>query len=217
MLERLLVPCFSLLIACGGPEDGPSGSASSAGGAAGTSGAATTAATTTTTSTSTSTSTTATGAGGSALPGPGFGTLAGDCDELDASDLMSMAPGVMLQNTLTFPAMPYMYADLSMGGQTLFDDPNAGGSSKESEIFAFEVLHRCELATLVKTETEIEYDATGPIKIEPQEKPVFVCACGLSKKFPLCDGSHKACKDETPGKVSVYDKERREVVEERED
>ena len=38
----------------------------------------------------------------------------------------------------------------------------------------------------------VKFEATGPIKIEPQEKPVFICACELTKKFPFCDGTHKA-------------------------
>ncbi len=63
----------------------------------------------------------------------------------------------------------------------------------------------------------IRHDAEGPIKIEPQDKPIFVCACGLSKNFPLCDGAHKGCKGETPGVVSVYDAQREKVVEERAD
>lgn len=55
--------------------------------------------------------------------------------------------------------------------------------------------------------------AKGPIKIEPQDKPVFVCGCGLSANFPFCDGTHKACKDEDDAKVYVYgpDKSRREA------
>ena len=38
----------------------------------------------------------------------------------------------------------------------------------------------------------IRHVATAPIKIEPTDKPVFVCACGLTKNFPFCDGAHKA-------------------------
>ncbi|MBX3322681.1 MAG: CDGSH iron-sulfur domain-containing protein [Phycisphaeraceae bacterium] len=63
----------------------------------------------------------------------------------------------------------------------------------------------------------IRHDATGPIRIDPQDKPIFVCACGLSQKFPLCDGTHKGCKDEQPGKVYVYDAERKKVIEERDE
>jgi CDGSH-type Zn-finger protein len=50
----------------------------------------------------------------------------------------------------------------------------------------------------------VRFHATGPIKIEPQDKPIWVCACGLSKKFPFCDASHKACASESPAKTYVY-------------
>ncbi len=53
----------------------------------------------------------------------------------------------------------------------------------------------------------IKLDATGPIRIDPQEKPVFICACGLTANFPFCDGRHKICKDEEPGAVYEYDAE----------
>lgn len=61
----------------------------------------------------------------------------------------------------------------------------------------------------------IRHDADGPIRIDPQDKPIFVCACGLSKNFPICDGTHKACKSEEPGKVYVYDAKRERIIEER--
>ncbi len=50
----------------------------------------------------------------------------------------------------------------------------------------------------------VTHSGTGPIRIETQGKPVFVCACGLSAKFPICDGSHKACAGEEEGKTYVY-------------
>ena len=52
---------------------------------------------------------------------------------------------------------------LSAGGQEIFDDGNAGGSSIYSEMFAFEMLFQCESAQLLKTETEILYDTSGPL------------------------------------------------------
>jgi len=52
---------------------------------------------------------------------------------------------------------------LTEGGQHLAETPNAGGSSGLSEIFAYEQLARCEMAMLLKTETEIVYDTTGKI------------------------------------------------------
>ena len=64
----------------------------------------------------------------------------------------------------------------------------------------------------------IRCEATGPIEIPPQEKSVWVCACGLSQNLPHCDGSHKLCrKNEEGGKLHVYDKDRKQVVEVRED
>jgi len=50
----------------------------------------------------------------------------------------------------------------------------------------------------------VRYDGTGPIKVEPQEKPVFICACGLTKNLPFCDGTHKCCRDEEEGKTYRY-------------
>ncbi|MGE3107224.1 MAG: CDGSH iron-sulfur domain-containing protein [Phycisphaerales bacterium] len=64
--------------------------------------------------------------------------------------------------------------------------------------------------------------ATDPIKIDPKtldpEKKLAICACGLSKQFPMCDGSHKPCRvNEEPGKVYVYDRTNSQVVEVRDD
>jgi len=58
----------------------------------------------------------------------------------------------------------------------------------------------------------IRHDADGPIKIEPQDKPIFICACGLSQNMPYCDGSHAYCrKHEEPGKTYRYNDERTEI------
>ncbi len=63
----------------------------------------------------------------------------------------------------------------------------------------------------------VRHDADGPYRIDPQDKPVFICACGLSQNLPFCDGAHKACTTETPGKLLVYDKDRKTVIEERDE
>ncbi len=82
----------------------------------------------------------------------------------------------------------------------------------------------------------VRFEGTGPIKIDPTLKDgeappapnvipwprdeqgnlkrISICACGLSAKFPFCDGGHKACLGEDPAKDYHYDpttKERREV------
>jgi hypothetical protein len=85
-----------------------------------------------------------------------LGTLRGTCQTLRTM-LASPAPS-LLANDLTFMAPErYERASLSPGGQRLFDTPNAGGSSTESEVMSYEILHFCEGASLRATETEIRY------------------------------------------------------------
>lgn len=98
-----------------------------------------------------------------ALPLAGFGELSGDCDVLD-DELTDPAPS-RFQSAIDF-ALPFTdeaSAELTDGGRTILAAGNAGGSSLYSEVFAFELLARCELAPLVKTETAIDYDQPGAI------------------------------------------------------
>lgn len=86
------------------------------------------------------------------------GTLSGACGELDDTELLGGAYD--FENHLDF-TMGYTEADatrLSAGAQEILAEGTAGGSSGLSEAFAFEVLSRCEGASLVKSETEIVYD-----------------------------------------------------------
>jgi CDGSH-type Zn-finger protein len=58
----------------------------------------------------------------------------------------------------------------------------------------------------------IRHSHTGPFKLEPQPKAVFICMCGLSRNLPFCDGAHKPCAAaEEPGKLYHYDAERSRV------
>jgi hypothetical protein len=88
-----------------------------------------------------------------------LGTLASGSCGVVKTQLTQPTPSLE-NNLLVFVAgETYDRASLSPGGQILFDAPNAGGSSGESEVMSFEVLRHCEGASLLKTETDITYQA----------------------------------------------------------
>lgn len=59
----------------------------------------------------------------------------------------------------------------------------------------------------------VRLTATGPVKLDIREKPVSICACGLSKTFPICDGAHKTTsKLEQPGRLYQYDPQTLAVI-----
>ncbi len=101
---------------------------------------------------------------GHSSPIDGFGTLGGSgCGAITLADLTGPTPRV-LRATFDFTAMfmsPADRAQLTPGGQHLDATPNAGGSSGNSETFAYEELARCDAATFLKSETEIVYDTTS--------------------------------------------------------
>ncbi len=97
------------------------------------------------------------------FPEPGFGVITGDCDVLD-DELTSTEPSI-IRSIFDFER-GYGDSDqdmLSEGGQQILEEGTAGGSSVLSEVFAFEMLKRCESATLLKTETAIVYDTEGKL------------------------------------------------------
>lgn len=60
----------------------------------------------------------------------------------------------------------------------------------------------------------IEHERKTPYEIpEGTELPVYICACGLSKNKPFCDGSHKRTRDEEDSTLYAYDGNARIKVE----
>ena len=92
-------------------------------------------------------------------------TLGGMCGVLNDPELTGATP-LFVKDAMTFSRRYNDPADrglLTPGGRTIVETPNAGGSSIYSEVFAFEQLAGCEMAGLLKTETQIIYDTAGKI------------------------------------------------------
>lgn len=134
-------------------------------------------------------------------PGEILGALEGSCGIVKT--LLTTKSPTFEQNALSFTAGEhYDKASLSPDGQRLFDTDNAGGSSSESEVMSFEVLHACEGAALLKTETEIAYtppDDAGPssitdilVEIAGKKVGVSVTRAYRPKGQPFPDADVKA-------------------------
>ncbi len=123
-----------------------------------------------------------------------LGTLSGSCGVLRAR-LPDPAPALDHDKLLFVAGELYVKSSLSADGQRLFDTPNAGGSSSESEVMSMEVLRACEGARLLKTETEVLYSPdAGPgaitdilVEIDGKKVGVSVTRAYKPKSTPLTD------------------------------
>lgn len=91
-----------------------------------------------------------------------WGTIAGACGAVSAA--VQVTSAAVLQTTYTF-ADGASFDPSGLGGKVRqrFEGPNAGGSSKCSEVMSMQLLVDCEGATVTKTETEVVYDTVGKI------------------------------------------------------
>jgi hypothetical protein len=104
------------------------------------------------------------GPGGGEDPGPddGFGIISGPCNRI-APELDEPTPS-LFDKRLDFQGNPFDDEDaalLTPGGQAIYGSASVGGSAVLSEVFAFEVLARCEGASLLKLGSEIVYSQSG--------------------------------------------------------
>src|SRR5436190_3757579 len=67
----------------------------------------------------------------------------------------------------------------------------------------------------------VRLEGIGPVKIDPatlplgsdgKPKKIAVCTCGMSARFPICDGTHKQLAEE-PGRVYCYDAAVKSLIE----
>jgi len=109
------------------------------------------------------------GGAGGGPPLPGYGELSGSCGDIDADDLLDEDPEILVGGIDLTGEDPITLEDpegLTPGAQQMIEDGNLGGSSLWSEVFAFEVLARCEGATLIKSEGQIGYQSSGGKKTD---------------------------------------------------
>lgn len=108
-------------------------------------------------------------AAGDATLGDGTGTKAtawgpigGVC--ADFPSLLAASGPAFAANTWHFDkAGPFDPAPLRAGAKERYTGPNAGGSSKCSEVMSMQLLNECGGAVTLKTETQIIYDKQGTI------------------------------------------------------
>lgn len=85
-----------------------------------------------------------------------LGMISGECGLIDAMELESPQPFVFA-NAIDLGAGGFDEALLTPGGQQMIAEGGLNDGSLKSEVIAFEVLARCDMASLLKTEGKIVY------------------------------------------------------------
>ena len=91
-----------------------------------------------------------------------WGPISGSCGVL-GPELKSTAPSFIVNTWHFDKSGPFDPAPLRIGAKKRYDGPNAGGSSKCSEVMSMQMLHECDGAVTLKPEVEITYDSQGSI------------------------------------------------------
>ena len=102
---------------------------------------------------------------GVSIPESSWGEIEGDCGVLDSEEWSSPIPH-RFRNTIDFGEQIFDPELLSDDGLRIYEAGNLGGSSLHSEVLAFEILMRCEVAELLGTEGEIDYEDSDGKKID---------------------------------------------------
>ena len=91
-----------------------------------------------------------------------WGEIFGACGQVGAALVSGQAQ--LLQTEYSFDD-PESFKSDGLEPQALkrYEEPNAGGSSRCSEVMSMQLLIDCEAASVVKTETEMSYDVEGKI------------------------------------------------------
>ncbi len=102
----------------------------------------------------------ATGGAGGSGPVDGYGALS-MCPAIGLPDILSPDPA-LFADVLDFTGYPVFDVSLlSPGGQAMHAAGNLNSSSLDSEVFAYEVLYRCDGAEFLKGEGQIIYAIDG--------------------------------------------------------
>ncbi len=91
-----------------------------------------------------------------------WGPISGACGNL-AGEWTSSKPSFLVNTWKFNNPGPFDPKPLRSGAQARYSGPNAGGSSKCSEVMSMQLLYECEGATTLKTEVEIQYSQAGAI------------------------------------------------------
>jgi hypothetical protein len=111
-----------------------------------------------------------------------FGPIDGACGAVLSAELSSNAPSFYV-NTWHLDSATLDTTKLAPKPQQRFAGPNAGGSSKCSEIMSMELLSACEAASTYKLEVEVDYDVIGNLTDYIAEKDGVRVGVSVSRAY----------------------------------